>query len=171
MKNQKEIAKYRQQQQECRRDYEPGKCIGGSMGKLAYSSNKLILCRYDQSQSGRELCYAEFATLKKDISLCDTLTQEGESVRSGCRIKTMLQRAITENNISFCEQLENEEKTPFHYKGREYKIDIGLKISGCYTELAVINSDIKICEKLKETQDKELCEYHYNTTKQKIKSE
>lgn len=157
----KEVKKYIQQQkQQCRND-DYIECIS----KITYPSDKLMLCRYSSSQSDRESCYAGIATAKKDISICDTLIQETEAVRSSCRIKTMFNRAIREKDVSFCEQLENEEKIPRHYKGREYKIDIGLEISNCYRNLAVMKSDIKICEKLEEPQDRELCEYHYNVTK------
>lgn len=164
MKNKKEveeIKKYIERQEQQCRDDNYTECIS----KITHPSSKLILCRYGTSESGRVSCYTRIAVLKKDVSICDTLTQETEATKSHCRIKTMFNRAIKEKNVSFCEQLENEEKTPLHYKGREYKIDIGLEISSCYSNLAVINSNIKICEKLKEPQDRELCEYHYNVTK------
>ncbi len=83
-----------------------------------------------------DTCWAEEATIKKDIKLCDKVSADNALIQAGCRIG-VAEETLDEKH---CATIDDE-----------------MMQSGCYMEIAGLKKDSSICENITIGISKALC--------------
>lgn len=106
---------------------------------LSIQTDNLYLCEKIKTEDIRSECYYMFALKRKDITLCEKISQPRSIQKDSCRYFV----TVAKHNLSLCDALPNE-------RGNFGK-------DGCYAAIGEENKDYTTCKKIPDEDSRNNC--------------
>ncbi len=137
--------------------------------KFINSVDEAISCDKIIGTMDKNNCYENFAITQKDISFCEKIEEWSDTYTEAARNTCYREVAVAKEDFSVCNILKNNNSKAFCYQKvavaignveacKNVQSDGGYR-NGCYSEIAAIKKDIKICDNTEDQgfNDKDSC--------------